>query len=86
LTYKFAERQSPYITSEHHAKIERSMTNLPATAQGKDVATLCAEHTRRVQLLTGQFWKGEIDLWHYRKLSRELTQQFVNELAAVLTQ
>ena len=54
---------------------------LPAT----DLATICAEHTQRVQLLTGQFWKGDIDLWHYRKLSRELTQQFVNEVATLLS-
>ncbi len=58
-----------------------SNTPLPAT----DLATICAEHTRRVQLLTGQFWQGEIDLWHYRKLSRELTQQFVNDVTALLT-
>jgi hypothetical protein len=50
-----------------------------------DVATVCAAHTRRVQLLSGQFWNGDIDLWHYRKLSRELTQQFVNEVAVLLT-
>jgi len=60
------------------------MNNLLPTLQGKDFANLCAEHTRRIQLLSGQFWNGEIDVWHYRKLSRELTQQFVNELAALL--
>ncbi len=60
------------------------MNNLPPTLQGMNLATVCAEHTRRVQLLSGQFWKGDIDMWHYRKLSRELTQQFVNELAALL--
>ena len=49
-----------------------------------DVANVCAEHTRRIQLLSGKFWKGDIDMWHYRKLSRELTQQYVNELAALL--
>jgi hypothetical protein len=59
------------------------MTNLPLTLQNPDLATTCAEHTRRVQLLTGQFWKGDRDLWSCRKLSRELTQQFVNELAAL---
>jgi len=60
------------------------MNNLLPTLQGTNFANLCAEHTRRVQLLSGQFWKGEIDMWHYRKLSRELTQQFVNELVALL--
>jgi len=28
--------------------------------------------------------QGDIDMWHYRKLSRELTQQFMNEVAALL--
>jgi len=60
------------------------MNDLLPKLQGKDFANLCAEHTRRVQLLSGQFWNGDIDNWHYRKLSRELTQQFVNELAALL--
>ncbi len=61
------------------------MSNLLPTLQGKDFATLCAEHTRRVQLLAGKFWNGDIDMWRYRKLSRELTQQFASELAALLT-
>ena len=60
------------------------MNDLLPKLQGKDFANVFAEHTRRVQLLSGQFWKGEIDMWHYRKLTRELTQQFVNELAALL--
>ncbi len=60
------------------------MNNLLPTLQGVDFANVCAEHTRRVQLLSGKFWNGEIDRWHYRKLSRELTQQFVNEVAALL--
>ncbi len=60
------------------------MNNHLPTLQGKVFANLCAEHTRRVQLLTGKFWQGAIDLWRYRKRSRELTQQFVNELAALL--
>ncbi len=60
------------------------MNNLLPTLQGMDFANLCAEHTQRVQLLSGKFWNGDIDTWHYRKLSRELTQQFVNELAALL--
>jgi len=60
------------------------MNNVPSTLQNSDLATVCAEHTRRVQHLSGQFWKGDIDLWRYRKLSRELTQEFVNELTALL--
>ena len=60
------------------------MNNLLPTLQGMDFANVCAEHTRRVQLLSGMFWNGDIDMLHYRKLSRELTQQFVNELAALL--
>jgi hypothetical protein len=60
------------------------MNNLLSTLQNLYLATVCEEHTRRIQLLAGQFWKGDIDLWRYRKLSRELTQQFVNELAVLL--
>jgi len=60
------------------------MSNLLPTLQGRDFANVCAEHTRRVQLLSGQFWQGGIDTWHYRKLSRELTQQFMIALAALL--
>jgi hypothetical protein len=60
------------------------MSNHSPTLQGSDFANVCAEHTRRIQLLAGQFWKGDIDTWKYRKLSRELTQQFMNELAALL--
>ena len=61
------------------------MNNLLPTLQDKDFANVCAEHTRRVQLLAGEFWSGDIDTRHYRKLSRELTQQFMNELAALLS-
>jgi len=60
------------------------MNDLLPALQGRDFANLCAEHTRRVQRLSGEFWNGEIDLWHYRRRSRELTQQFVHELAALL--
>jgi hypothetical protein len=60
------------------------MNNIPSTLQHPDLATIFAVHTRRIQLLSGQFWKGDIDMWHYRKQSRELTQQFMNELAALL--
>jgi hypothetical protein len=60
------------------------MSSLLPSLQGRDFANVCAEHTRRIQLLSGQFWQGDIDLWHYRKLSRELTQQFMNELSALL--
>jgi hypothetical protein len=62
------------------------MNNLLPTLQGKDFVNLCAEHTRRVQLLSGKFWNGDIDMWHYRKQSRELTQQFVEELQVLLNQ
>jgi uncharacterized protein YdaU (DUF1376 family) len=55
---------------------------LPAP-QGRDLASICAEHTRRVQLLCDKFWRGDVDMWHYRKQSRELTQQVVNELQAL---
>jgi len=60
------------------------MNNPLPKIQSTDVANLCAEHTRRVQVLSGKFWNGDIDMWHYRKLSRELTQQFVHELEALL--
>ncbi len=60
------------------------MNNLLPTLQDKDFASVCAEHTRRVQLLSGKFWNGDNDIWRYRKLSRELTQQFMHELAALL--
>jgi hypothetical protein len=62
------------------------MNNLPPTLPEMDIATVCSEHTRRVQLLTGQFWKGDIDLWHYRKQSRDFTQQLVNDLQALFNQ
>ncbi len=39
---------------------------------------------QQARTVTGKFWQGAIDLWRYRKRSRELTQQFVNELAALL--
>ena len=60
------------------------MNDLLPKLQGEDFANLCAEHTRRIQLLSGKFWQGDIDLWHYCKLSRELTQQFVDEVAVLL--
>ncbi len=62
------------------------MINLLPALQGRDFANICAEHTRRVQHLAGKFWNGDIDMWHYRKQSRELTQQFVNELQTLLKQ
>ena len=62
------------------------MSNLLPTPQGKDLATICADHTRRVQDLCVRFWHGDIDMWHYRKQSRELTQQFVNELQMLFNQ
>ena len=60
------------------------MNNPLPKLPGMDVATVCAEHMRRIQLLSGKFWKGEIDMWHYRKTTRELIQQLVNELATLL--
>ena len=62
------------------------MSDLLPAASSKDLATICAEHTRHVQLLAGQFWKGNIDMWHYRKQSRELTQQFAAELQVLFNQ
>jgi hypothetical protein len=56
------------------------------TPPAEDLANICAEHTRRVQILAGMFWHGDIDIWRYRKQSRELTQQFVNELQALYCQ
>jgi hypothetical protein len=58
------------------------MNNLPPTLQHPDFATLRAEHTRHIQLLSGQFWKGDIDLWRYRKLSRELTEHSHRKLTS----
>jgi hypothetical protein len=54
--------------------------NLPSTSQNTNLAIICAEHTRRVQHLSWQFWKGNIDLWSYRKLSRELTERLLDEI------
>jgi hypothetical protein len=62
------------------------MGDLLPTPQDKDLATICAEHTRRVQDLCITFWHGDIDMWLYRKQSSELTQQFVNELQALFGQ
>jgi len=60
------------------------MSNYSPARQGSDFANICAEHTRRIQLLSVKFWQGDIDPWYYRKLSRELTQQFMNELSVLL--
>ncbi len=62
------------------------MSNLLPAPQGKNLAAICAEHTRRVELLTAKFWHGDMDKWLYRKQSRELTQQFVNELQMLFDQ
>ncbi len=62
------------------------MSDLLPALSSKDFATICAEHTRRIRLLSGKFWNGDIDMWHYRKQTRELTQQFVSELQALLNQ
>ena len=62
------------------------MNYLILTSHSADLATICADHTKRLQLLFGKFWNGDIDTWHYRKQSRVLTQQFVHELAALFNQ
>ena len=59
------------------------MNDLIPTSHSVDLATICADHTQRLQLLFGKFWNGEVTMWQYRKTSRELTQQFVNELEAL---
>jgi hypothetical protein len=60
------------------------MSNLHPTLQDSDFTNVCAEHTRRIQLLSGKFWQGDIDMWHYRKTTRELTQQFVEAVDFVM--
>ena len=45
------------------------------------LATLCAEHIRRVQLLFHEFYSGKVSMQEYRRRSRELTQQLVNEIS-----
>lgn len=55
-------------------------------AQSKDLvpqrslAVVCAEHTRRVQLLVASFYRGNLSMQEYRKRSRELTQGLVDEI------
>ncbi len=44
---------------------------------------VCADHTRRLQLLDMEFWAGKVDIRIYRKRSRELLQRFVDELRAI---
>jgi len=44
------------------------------------LARLCANYTRQVQLLYGEFYLGRLSLAAYRQRSRELVQQFVTEL------
>jgi hypothetical protein len=62
------------------------MNELKQIPHGTDLATLCADHTQRLQLLFGMFWNGEVTMWQYRKQSRELTQLFVNELTSLFNQ
>jgi hypothetical protein len=59
------------------------MKDTKPTLPSADISTICANHTQRLQLLFGKFWNGELTMWQYRKQSRELTQQFVNELEAL---
>jgi hypothetical protein len=49
----------------------------------RSLAAICAEHTRRVQLLTVEFYSGKLSMQEYRKRSRELTQGLVDELKKV---
>lgn len=46
------------------------------------LATICAEHTRQVQLLFHEFYDGKVSMQEYRKRSRELTQWLVDEIVA----
>ncbi len=46
------------------------------------LAAICAEHTRRVQLLFHEFYNGKVSMQEYRKRSRELTQWLVDEIVA----
>ncbi len=62
------------------------MSNLLPAPQGRDLANICAEHTRCVQLLCDKFWRGDLDMWLYRKQSRELVQQYVEELQTLFNQ
>lgn len=72
---------------------ERPLADQPQTinefrvrARNAVLATICADHTRRLQLLFQEFWAGRLNTWIYRKKARELTQQFVNELEACINQ
>lgn len=47
------------------------------------LAMICAEHTRRVQLLFADFYKSNVSMQQYCKRSRELTQRLVDEVIAV---
>jgi hypothetical protein len=61
------------------------MSTNPAPLHSRDLPSLCAEHTRRLQLLFHAFYIGNMSMQEYRKRSRELTQNFVNELMLLLT-
>jgi hypothetical protein len=61
------------------------MSELIPKFQGADLATICADHTQRLQLLFCKFWNGDVTMWQYRKKSRELTPLFVNELEALFS-
>lgn len=53
---------------------DASISNYPA------LAAICAEHTRRIQLLFHEFYNGKVSMQEYRKQSRELTQRLVDEI------
>ena len=58
--------------------------NTEDTAMIKQItlATICAEHTRQVQLLFHVFYNGNVSMQEYRKRSRELTQWLVDAIEA----
>jgi len=58
-------------------------TNIDDTGinQYQALATICAEHTRRLQLLFQEFYCGTASMHQYRKRSRELTQWLVDEVS-----
>lgn len=55
-------------------------TNDTSTSKYSTLATICAEHTRRVQVLFYEFYSGKVSMQEYRKRSRELTQRLVNDI------
>jgi hypothetical protein len=60
------------------------MQELILKPQSTNLGNICADHTRRLQFLFGEFWRGDYSMEEYRKKSRELTQLFADELQAWL--